>query len=453
MVPQTGAFKVIAQPSTAGGNNKGYAMDGDNKGHTMVLETGPQNSQLQYKIGFYFSPEEHFDRALQLRHPALEFNVVPDILRRNLFDLCTMGTHAMAQKRIASLKEIMKLKLALVAEEEQLRKGMEPHVNAVTENKALVLWRKLLEVTGFADMSVCKYMEEGVSLTGVEDESPLYWRKYVPATMTVEQLNHQALWRRKAMMGKPITEDEAEQEADLLRESQEEVQANFLEGPFTEQQLDEKLGTKHWSLTKRFCLYQGEEKKIRVIDNYRDSGINSAFASSSYLALQDTDFIVGLLRFIMVVLAGKDRVIVHLSTGEVLEGPWHASMREHVAWIGRCIDLSKAYKQVAISRGSLQHGVLGFTTKSNGWKLYTTSSLPFGSSASVYSFNKISRGIWHLLVHKFGFLTSVFYDDYPIFEVAPLADLTSRIIDAFLNLLGWRHAVKGKKAIDFHPNR
>ena len=95
-------------------------------------------------------------------------------------------------------------------------------------------------------------------------------------------------------------------------------------------------------------------------------------------------------------------------------------MREHVAWIGRCIDLSKAYKQVAISRNSLQHGVLGFNTKSNGWKLYTTSSLPFGSSASVYSFNKISRGIWHLLVHKFGFLTSVFYDDYPIFEVAPL---------------------------------
>ena len=120
--------------------------------------------------------------------------------------------------------------------------------------------------------------------------------------------------------GEAITEDEVEQEADLLRESQEEVRANFLEGPFTEQQLDEKLGTKHWSLTKRFCLYQGEERKIRVIDNYRDSGINSAFSSSSYLALQDTDFIVGLLRFIMVVLAGRDRVIVHLSTGEVLEG-------------------------------------------------------------------------------------------------------------------------------------
>ena len=66
---------------------------------------------------------------------------------------------------------------------------------------------------------------------------------------------------------------------------------------------------------------------------------------------------------------------------------------------------------------------------------------------------------WHLLVHKFGFLTSVFYDDYPVSsvfyddypvcEVQPLAALTSKIVDAFLNVLGWRHAVQGKKAVDF----
>ena len=360
-----------------------------------------------------------------------------------------MGTHAIAQERIAVLKEVMKLKLALVPEERKLRAGMEAHVNTVTKDKALVLWRELLMETKFQDMNVCSFMEQGVPLTGQEAESPLYLKKYAPALMTVEQLDHQAAWKRRAMMGKAITAEETEQERDLIKESQEEVEAGFLEGPFTEDQLNSKLGTDQWSLTRRFCLYQGEEKKIRVIDNYKDSGVNAAFSSSSYLALQDTDFIVRFLRFVMVVLARRDQVVVHLSNGEVLVGAWHPSMSAGPAWVGRCIDLSKAYKQVAIHKQSLRHGVLGFGTREGGWRMYTTCSLPFGASASVYSFNKISRGIWHLLVHKFGFLTSVFYDDYPVFEVQPLAALTSKIVDAFLSVLGWRHAVQGKKAVGF----
>ena len=91
-------------------------------------------------------------------------------------------------------------------------------------------------------------------------------------------------------MRKEMSEDEREEATDLENESLAEVEAGFLEGPFTEEQIRNKLGTSQWSLTKRFCLYRGEERKIRVIDNYRDSGINSAFSSPSYLALQDTDF-------------------------------------------------------------------------------------------------------------------------------------------------------------------
>ena len=438
-LPQTGTFKVLAQP---------FNHTGDNSDKGCAIDSG-SNERNRYKIGFFFSPEEHFDRALHLRHPALQFNVVPDVLRRNLFRLCTLGIHEIAQQRIAMLKEVMKLKLALASEERQLRDGMEAHVNTVTKDKALVLWRRLLMETQFPDMNVCSFMEQGVPLTGQEAESPLYFKKYAPAVMTVEQLDHQAVWKRRAMMGKSIAAEECEQEHDLVRESQEEVEAGFLEGPFTEEQINTKLGTDSWSLTRRFCLYQGEERKIRVIDNYKDSGVNAAFSSSSYLALQDTDFIVGFLRFVMVVLSGRDQVIVPLSDGKVLVGAWHPTMSAGPSWVGRCIDLSKAYKQVAIHKQSLRHGVLGFNTQKGGWQMYTTCSLPFGASASVYSFNKISRGIWHLLVHKFGLLTSVFYDDYPVFEVQPLAALTSKIVDAFLNVLGWRHAVQGKKAVDF----
>ena len=429
--PLTGAFKILCEPSTAGDNYKG------------------PTAETKYKIGFYFSPAEHFDRAIRLKHPALEFHVVPDVLRVNFFRLCTLGPRVMAQMRISALKDVMKLKLEMAEQERRMREGMENHVQVVTKGKPLLLWRKLLEETNFPDMNVFKYMEEGVHLTGPEDPSPLYMTKCAPATLTVEQLDHQAIWKRRALMGKAMSEEETEQSADLKRESLEEVEAGFLEGPFTEAQLTQRLGSDRWSLTKRFCLYQGEERKIRVIDNYRDSGVNSAYSSSSYLSLQDTDFIVGLLRFIMMVCARRDKVVVHLSSDEILEGEWNPVMLSKPNWLGRCVDLSKAYKQVPIHKDSLKHGVLGFNTPSEGWQLFTTSSLPFGASSAVFSFNKISRSLWHVLVHKFGFIMSAFYDDFPVFEVEPLSDLSTKIIDAFLDVLGWRHAMQGKKAVGF----
>eukprot|EP00435_Cladocopium_sp_Y103_P007778 s6236_g2.t1 len=154
-----------------------------------------------------------------------------------------------------TLKDVIKLKVELLSKDDlALRSGMDSHANAVTKGKALSLWRCLLEQTGFQDMNVCDYMERGVPLTGGEPESNLYLGKFAPATMTVGQLDHQAVWRRRAMMNK--------QESDLMRESLEEVEAGFLEGPFNQRQLHGKLGTESWSLTRRFCLYQGEERGI-----------------------------------------------------------------------------------------------------------------------------------------------------------------------------------------------
>ena len=129
-------------------------------------------------------------------------------------------------------------------------------------------------------------------------------------------------------------------------------------GPYSEAEVSHKLGTTDWGLTTRFALYQGEGKKIRIIDNYRDSAVNSAFTATSYIALQDTDFVVGLLRFFMQIARHQEEVVVELSNGRVLR-KWRCSMKKRPKLLGRCVDLSKAYKQVAIDCQSLVHGVFG----------------------------------------------------------------------------------------------
>ena len=80
---------------------------------------------------------------------------------------------------------------------------------------------------------------------------------------------------------------------------------------------------------------------------------------------------------------------------------------------------------------------------------YIGQSLPFGSTASVYSFNKTARALQFLLWEDFGVVTTPFYDDYPTLEFAMAAENTTQVVSGFFQLLGWRHAVSGKKAKPF----
>ena len=168
----------------------------------------------------------------------------------------------------------------------------------ITKLKHLPLFRKLLEDTQFPDMDVCCALEEGVALVGSEPESSLFTKRYKPFLLTPEQLDSQAMLRRRSMLEKPPAAIPPSQLQVLLNETAEEVSLGFLDKPLSEEQVTSKLGTPDWSPSQRFLLLQDEDQKPRVIDNLRDSGVNAAFASSSYLAMFDCDWTTALAVFI-----------------------------------------------------------------------------------------------------------------------------------------------------------
>ena len=403
------------------------------------------------KFGVYHTPLQHVQLAMNLQHPASISTIVPDVLRMNLFTILTCGMSHMAKRRADILRKVMDMKRQLAESEAALRAKMDPNVSAVTSNKPLALWRSLLVESGFPDAEVVSdHMELGVDLVGLEPESRLYDVKYKPLMMTPEQLSGQAMWRRKAVIGQQATADEKEQADQLSEESLKEVERGFLAGPYsTEDEVSRVLGTSEWSLNKRFVLLQGEEQKPRIIDNCRDSGVNEAYGSASYLALHDTDYVAAFLQFISLVLANRESVVVPLTNGDVLRGSWHGEFSECPKLLGRCVDLSKAYKQIAVAPTSRKFAVLGHRTQCGGWAFYISNSLPFGASSSVFAFNKVSRGLWHLLTHQMGCLTTVFFDDFPMFEFEPLQRVTTTAVSTLFDLLGWLHATTGKKAAPF----
>ena len=402
------------------------------------------------KYGIYYTPEQHIEQALGLQHPSLTECAIPDDVKVAAFNLFTKGHTELAKMRVQKMMRWTALKKELEEQEKEMRKSLDADVNRVTEGKPLLLFERLLQDTGFQDKSVVDHMRHGVRLTGWEEPSPLYGPKYTLPTLTSEQLDEQALTRRQALLARKPTADELAQAPTLKAESEEEVQRGFLRGPYTSpEQVTEAVGCETWSLTKRFVLLQGEEQKPRVIDNFRESAVNAAFGVVSHLTLQDSDFLASLCAMLMRMARDSNTVEVTLSDGIVLSGDVHPEMKCQPAFQGRCFDLSKAYKQVAIHPSSVKHAVLGHVTQDKKWLFYISRSLPFGATASVYGFNKVTRALLHLLVVELNFLSGVYFDDFPVIEVAPLCRLTSKTMASFFELFGWLHATHGKKAVDF----
>ncbi|CAE7265681.1 unnamed protein product, partial [Symbiodinium sp. CCMP2456] len=357
----------------------------------------PRLPLSQVPPGIYHTMEEHLHKACQLPCPADTSSRLPDTVRRNIFSVLTEGPLAISKKRMLALQALNAQLAELSSAEAELRKNMHPDVEAVTRGKAIALFGRLLEETGFPDMSVIDLLRDGVPLVGQENASALFDKRPKPQDIDPEQLKAQAMLRRQVlqqMKGLASGEDYAS----MKSETEAEVAAGFMSGPFhSEQEVSSELGTDDWSLSTRFLLRQGEDSKVRIIDDFKMSAVNRAFGSTSFLELQDTDYAVGLLRFISRVLQDKKRVKVPLADGTVLEGDWSPEMLARPDLLGKTLDLSKAYRQVGIHPDTRDRAVLGFPSPSGAWEFYIAKSLPFGAAASVYGFNKIALAILHIM--------------------------------------------------------
>ena len=420
-----------------------------------VLRTLPASGgddKKKFEVGIFRTYEEHVQEALKLPHPIESTEGVPDDLKRAAFNVITKGMYEIARMRNEAMKSCVQMAKDLQESESRLHETMDPSLAKVTSSKRILLFEKLLQEIDFEDMNVVSFLRDGVQLTGWEPESPLFAKRWNPPLTTVECLDGSAKWQRRAVMNRPFGEDEKEAASTLWDETMSEVELGFLEGPYyDESTVTSKLQTDDWSMTPRFILFQGEERKPRVIDNFKASNINDAYGSSSYLDLHDTDFLSCFLVFLAELQSGGNEIQVKLSHGEWLVGVKHPSMIGEVSLLGRGVDLSKAYKQVGIVPTSLRHSVLGVRKECGTWAYFVSRSLPFGASASVFAFNKLTRALWSILVRKFNVLAAVFYDDFPVVEDEALSQGTTVLLHTLLDLLGWQHAVVGKKATPFQP--
>ncbi|CAE7464336.1 unnamed protein product [Symbiodinium sp. CCMP2592] len=208
----------------------------------------------------------------------------------------------------------------------------------------------------------------------------------------------------------------------LSKATMDEVDLGFLEGPYTESQVSSFFHSDDWSCIRRFLILQGAENKPRPIDDGHEALINNCFTATIKLELQSSDFVA----------AERSR-----ATGEPPR-----------SWLGKCLDLSKAYKQMPMKKEHRSLAVIYHKGPSGEDQFFIANSLLFGLTASVYGFVRTSRSLHKLLLKIFKLPSSVYFDDYPMFSTSLSSSDTDGIISEFLDILGWGHAKTGSKS---HP--
>lgn len=417
--------------------------------HKLLVPGEGGENGAKAKYGIYHTPEQFVKFARTLTHPFDVENRIPDVLRRSIFQMLCGGVQEMANKRLEQSKRLTQLRYEMRFEEARLHSLLSPHARVVLKGKSILLFRHLLEEQGFPDMEVCELLQ-GVDLVGDASKSPLFGTKLVHATTTPELLLQSSTSANQKILSRNVHETEPELASVLWETTLKECQQGFLEGPFSSvKEVQDLLGCERFVCSRRFVIMQNG--KPRVIDDLKESNVNSAYIAIDRLFLHDIDF-VSSLAFLISKLCHRDdsHISLSLEDGSVLEGELHRDFRAHANWSIRCLDLAKAYKQVPVSESSRQFGVLVLHDPSSGQPKYVvTRSLPFGACASVFAFNRISRALWFLAVKLMGAVGGCFYDDFPLIEPEITAPIASSSVEHLLDCLGWIYSSDPAKSRPF----
>ena len=403
-------------------------------------------SEVEQWYGVWRTPEQALVAVESIQHPLDMHVPIPDLLLKAVANVLESGHYKVVANRASQCKRLLKRLQELEADEANLHSSLDPQVGAVLKGKNILLWKELLIETEFPDLDIVDEVLGGIKLVGTASTSKAFPSGITVAQQSVEQLQKQAVWRRRASVGKCQSSGDQHADKELWRQSLQEVEDGWLGGPYyTEEEVSKLLKTSDWICTRRFPLKQ--TSKIRLIDDGLESGLNSAYSCYNKLQLMDMDAVVALSNAILQSFCDDGHFDFRLSDGSCLSGKIHKSWGQSAKLLGRTLDLTAAYKQLAVSPDqNFVRSLVAFDPVLKQPAYFIFNALPFGATSSVYSFNRVAKSLWHIMVSLGGVWATQYYDDYPNVELAQLADNSRNFMEFILQVLGWRFASSGKKA-------
>ena len=380
--------------------------------------------------GIYRTPEQFVDEALKTIHPMDSMDSVHTSIKEAVSFLVSNDAETVSKYRLHQLKTAINMARELEHEENELHSKLDPYVNKIVKSKKILLLRKLLDMTSYPDSEkLCDEIAHGFDLVGAAKKSHALPKRYKPASISVDELKSTSVWNRRCVLSKAKLTGDGSLDEQLWAETLGEVEKDWLRGPMSESQITESLGSESWICIRRFALQQSE--KVRIIDDCREPKMNTALSTPEKLELMGVDHLIN---------AALDIASKQACQNE----------GQRRAVLGRTLDLTAAYKNLACSPLTRWASILLVLEPLTAEpRFFISDALMFGSTASVYAFNRCARALWHLAVVWLKLITTQFYDDFPSLEFSQSSKGAQLCFEAFLQLLGWETSSNPKKSLPF----
>ena len=388
-------------------------------------------------FGVYRTAVQFLDEARKLWHPYDTMAQMPDYLIRCIFEQLTLSPLQLSKLRIERLKLWKSWSEEQRPRDRELKAALHPRVRQVLEGKNLALMERLMETMDWPDKDCLTEMMKGFRLVGRAEATGLFRPGLSLGSIEEDELMAMAPALKASILDRIAAEDPGEHAQELLDISREEASVKgWLRGPHTPSEIDRLLDTSDWIPVRRFAVVQNS--RTRPIDDLRENHVNEAFSAAEKVTLQAMDHVLWSLNVLVHFFRKSGTVEFVLSTGETLCGEVHKDWRSRGAALEMtALDLKSAYKQLALSPLDYDKTVVSIKNPSdNSIECYLMNVLPFGASASVLHFLRVSTFI-HAVGCTLGSCWACYFDDYPLISHSLTKASSLASTKALLHLLGF----------------
>ena len=386
-----------------------------------LTETKGSESTNNFFFGVYRPCDQFVNDAICAGHPVGRDAVLPGALKQAVDFVSNHAPHEVASFRHDALKYWLSRAKELQSKEVAFHETLHSSLQGILAPKRLLLWKEMMETFQYPDQEVFSEMTDGVGLVGPAPYVPFFEPNFKPARMTPAELAASAPSSRAAMLASVRSSGDPSIDREVFDKSMEELECGWLSGPVPLNELPENA-----IISRRFGIKQssGEKVKIRLIDDFSLSGVNSTVQVETAPKLHTLD-VVGALCL------------------ELLKS------RRPEPWSGKTFDLSSAYRQLGVHPDSKWASYIALFDPSTRKPLvFAMKALPFGASRSVFGFLRVAHSLWWLGAVVLRLPWSNFFDDFVIFSRSSEIQATEIVVSQFFKLLGWATS-SGDKDLPF----
>ena len=417
------AFKALCEPNFA----VKVTLKGDDAARFPALQLGPLAERVEAsgdrprgcnRVGCHPLLAGSLCRqALELPSPRRARCVLPPEMLVALAADAAKNTIKLAKSRTEASRDLLRVCKGSVSRETALREGLDPEVNHVTSSKMSVALELLLREVGYVDPDVAESVRVGFPLVNWLPVSGLWDADVRPPELTASGLQRMSEEiSQRCVKGLCRYRDRATERA-VWAVTREEQASGWLS--FCSREDLSALAV----VSPRFGVFQ--KNKVRPIDNFKASLVNSACGVQEKVQMDGIDEIVeACLSWLRFRLPG--------------------SPPERI--LGRTWDLKSAYKQLAVRADHKHFAIICVMDPEADVVQYCRlHSLPFGAVAAVHAFLRCSEALKAIARKKFFIAMTSFFDDFTVLTSAANAAHVEVVVSSMFKKLGWRVATEEKK--------